>query len=266
MGWFAELPGSQVSHRNYSSNIINMCALLRKPSKYDPAAWLRQPTQTVPKQGMKRISLPLPRHHTPPSRAGDCCGTFTAQGWHEIHTPGSYLSRPLPQPHGLVVFSTPPGKIVLVGIMMQPSIIALPSPPALCFLIQHTRSHMVGEDWGHPFLRKGSAVSQTTSSSTQPLTPCVKTRSHSTYKNIATAFPRGRGGKQTRISMILFLLQTLWLHSASPGICLPWCSSPASHLFILYFWTAQQQVMMEYICNYACQENGPTFVFFKLFA
>lgn len=107
MGWFAELPGSQVSHRNYSSNIINMCAVLRKPSKYDPATRLQQQTQTVPKRGMRRISLPLPRHLTPPSQARLCCGTVTAQGWQESHTPGSYLSRPQPQPHGPVVSSKP---------------------------------------------------------------------------------------------------------------------------------------------------------------
>lgn len=59
-------------------------------------------------RGMKRISLPLPRHHTPPSQAGVCRGSVTAQGCHETHTPGSHLSRPLPQPHGLVVSSTPP--------------------------------------------------------------------------------------------------------------------------------------------------------------
>lgn len=40
MGWFAELPGSQISHRSCSSNIINMCVLLRKPSKRDPAVTL----------------------------------------------------------------------------------------------------------------------------------------------------------------------------------------------------------------------------------
>lgn len=85
-----------------------MCALLRKPSKYDPAARLRQPTQTAPKRGMKRLSLPWPRHHTPPSQAGVCCATVTAQGCHEIHPPSSYLSRPLPQPHGLVASSTLP--------------------------------------------------------------------------------------------------------------------------------------------------------------
>lgn len=185
-----------------------MCALLRKPSKYDPAARLRQPTQTAPKRGMKRLSLPWPRHHTPPSQAGVCCATATAWGCHEIHPPGSYLSRPLPQPH-LWCPPRPPGQMVLVGIMMYSSTIALPSSPALCLLIQHTRSHVVGEDWGCPFLRKRNAVSQTTPSSTQPLRPCVKTRVQSRHKNMATAFPRGRGGKQMRISMTLFLQQTL---------------------------------------------------------
>lgn len=66
-----------------------------------------------------------------------------------------------------------------------------------------------------------------------PLSLCLNTRGHSRCKNMATALPKGEARKQMSdgISMALFLLQTLQVCSGSPGICLPWPSSPTSHLF-----------------------------------
>lgn len=153
---------------------------------------------------MKRTSPPCPgtTHH--PHRPGFA----VALSWLRAGRRSTHLALNS-QPHGLVVSSTPPrpdgpGGSHDVAQYHCPSF-------TTCPVLLHP-AHKVsrgGRRLGHPFLRKGSAVSQTTSSSTQPLRPCVKTRGHSSHKNMATAFPRGRGGKQMRISVTLFLLQTL---------------------------------------------------------
>lgn len=155
MGWFAELPGSQISHRNYSSNIINMCTLLRKPSKYDPAAVLpacRNQLQQYLNEKWKGSAFPCPAttHHpntqvfagVPSSPIGGL--KFTT--WLLPLKPTARL-----QPH--VVSAAPPSPDVsgqdhdVAHQHHSPSIPVLPQP-------LHKATHWGRRLWGHLTLRR----------------------------------------------------------------------------------------------------------------
>lgn len=258
MGWFAELPGSQVSHRNYSSNIINMCALLRKPCKHDPAALLPDCGSRLKQCWHKRwkgSAFPAqPSHTTLTRRGGPRCCHVSEAGW-DSHV---RLSPLVSWPHVLAVSSTSPGPAVsgqkhdVAQQHHSPYSITCPVLPHSV----HTGSDGGRKLWGEKELSVGPQQLQPPAHN--PWAHC-QPRGQIEQKNTATALPRGGSKWAMGYLRPSPCCKPFGYIQHPPGICLLWWSRPASHLFSSSGLRSSTRQWNPYVIKHFRKMNFPSF-------